>query len=68
MIQNQGYFAESHAVKTTDGYLLGLQRIPAGRFKAPNAKTGQPVLLVHGLEACSTNWISNLWNQSLGKF
>lgn len=68
MIQHQNYYAESHTVKTADGYLLELHRIPVGRFKLPDGKKRQPVLLMHGLEACSTNFVSNLWNQSLGKF
>ena len=46
-------------MKTPDGYILGLQRIPRGRDgPASNAKR-QPVFLMHGLLQNSEIWVCN---------
>ncbi|XP_055525583.1 lipase 3-like isoform X3 [Wyeomyia smithii] len=54
-----GYSAESHTLKTADGYLLTLHRIPCGRVGCgPAGKgTGQPVFLQHGLLSSSADWL-----------
>ncbi len=67
MIENEGYPAAEYQVITEDGYILGVQRILAPRFQQPTSgKRGPPVLLQHGLFACSANWVEQLWNESLG--
>ncbi|KAG7201050.1 hypothetical protein KM043_017599 [Ampulex compressa] len=50
MIRRAGYAAEAHVVKTLDGYLLTLHRIP-GR---PGSS---PVFLQHGLLSSSADWL-----------
>ncbi|XP_040152477.1 lipase 3-like [Anopheles arabiensis] len=55
-----GYQAESHTLKTADGYLLTLHRLPCGRIgcTAQGGKgTGQPVFLQHGLLSSSADWL-----------
>lgn len=55
-----GYPAESHTIKTADGYLLTLHRIPCGRGGCSNGNgkgTGQPVFLQHGLLSSSADWL-----------
>ncbi|KAK8631404.1 hypothetical protein V6N13_028193 [Hibiscus sabdariffa] len=42
-----GYKCEEHEVKTEDGYILNMQRIPEGREGGGNRK--QPVLIQHGV-------------------
>lgn len=58
LIEANGYAAETHHVETKDGFILTLHRIP-------NNNTECVVLLQHGLLCDSTNWITNLRNQSL---
>ncbi|XP_033107826.1 lysosomal acid lipase/cholesteryl ester hydrolase-like [Anneissia japonica] len=66
LITSKGYPAEAHYVNTSDGFILGLQRIPYGRNEKP-PKQGRPVVfLQHGLLCASTNWLTNLRNESLG--
>ncbi|XP_059483957.1 uncharacterized protein LOC132201648 [Neocloeon triangulifer] len=49
MIRRRGYPAESHSVKTEDGYILGLHRIP---------NPGKPpILLQHGIVSSSAVWV-----------
>ncbi|XP_064551390.1 uncharacterized protein LOC135437401 [Drosophila montana] len=49
LIKKYGYPVETHFVKTTDGYVLCLHRIP---------RPGAPVvLLVHGLMSSSAAWV-----------
>ncbi|CAL1684023.1 unnamed protein product [Lasius platythorax] len=50
MIRKEGYPAEAHVVKTEDGYLLTLHRIP-------NDNGSLPVLLQHGLLCSSADWL-----------
>lgn len=53
-----GYGAESHTLKTADGYLLTLHRIPCGRAGCTAGKgAGQPVFLQHGLLSSSADWL-----------
>ncbi|XP_012566664.2 gastric triacylglycerol lipase isoform X1 [Hydra vulgaris] len=58
-----GYPSESHYVKTDDGYILTLHRIPHGLFKPSNGKT---VYLQHGLLDSSAAFLMNPPQQSLG--
>ncbi|KAG5545657.1 hypothetical protein RHGRI_017965 [Rhododendron griersonianum] len=64
MVEPQGYSCEKHTVTTTDGYILSLQRIPAGRSGVTADKP--PVLLQHGVFSDATTWLVNTPDQSLG--
>ena len=65
IIASKGYPCEEYTVETRDGFLLGVQRIPHGRRS--NVTRKGVVFLQHGLLGASTNWITNLANESLGK-
>jgi pimeloyl-ACP methyl ester carboxylesterase len=65
MIQSKGYPYEQHKVITSDGYILGVFRIPHGR-NSPSGTPGRPVLLQHGLLDSATSWVMNFPDQSLG--
>ena len=56
-----GYVHEEHLVLTTDGYLLGIHRLPAKRGEPgppPGTSTGKPVVyLHHGLLMNSEVWL-----------
>jgi len=66
LIEYLGYPAETHPVTTSDGYILGVQRIPHGIHGPSATTTPRPaVLLMHGLGGSSTNWLTNLANESL---
>jgi lysosomal acid lipase/cholesteryl ester hydrolase len=56
-----GYIHEEHVVRTQDGYLLGLHRLPSkkGHRKSnPGTSTGKPVVyLHHGLLMNSEVWV-----------
>ncbi|KAK8785932.1 hypothetical protein V5799_007702 [Amblyomma americanum] len=71
LITSKGYPVEEHEVRTEDGYLLRIQRIPHGRLNdaeptvyATGEKT--PVLLMHGTAMSSTDFVLNFPHQSLG--
>jgi pimeloyl-ACP methyl ester carboxylesterase len=66
MIQSKGYTWEEHKVITSDGYILGVYRIPRGRNAPPTSPPGRPVLLQHGLLDSGTSWVMNFPDQSLG--
>ncbi|XP_062594628.1 gastric triacylglycerol lipase-like [Saccostrea cucullata] len=65
LITSKGYPCEQHYVITKDGYILSLQRIPYGK-KSPILKEKPAILLQHGLLSCSSCWVENLANESLG--
>ncbi|NXG59580.1 LIPM Lipase, partial [Hemiprocne comata] len=65
IIRYHGYPSEEYQVTTEDGYILGVYRIPAGRYSQNTGKK-PAVLLHHGTFADATIWISNLPNNSLG--
>ena len=68
IIRHHGYPAEEYTVQTEDGYLLYIQRIPAGRVEDSCDIHGCPpkevVFLQHGLLCSASNWITNLPNES----
>jgi lysosomal acid lipase/cholesteryl ester hydrolase len=52
-----GFAFEEYTVVTEDGYILGLHRIPG---KLGEAQKKKPVVLLqHGLEGDSTQWVIN---------
>ncbi|XP_031392329.1 triacylglycerol lipase 2-like [Punica granatum] len=56
MAEPHNYVCEEHTVRTGDGYILGLQRIPVGQ-SGGTSRDRPPVLLQHGILADGTTWI-----------
>ena len=66
IIQYWGYPVEEHWVTTSDGYILGLHRIPHGR-NDPNPGAPRPVAYMqHCLTCSSAIWSFGPPNKSLG--
>lgn len=59
LITSKGLPCEEYTATSSDGYILGMQRIPRD---TPNR---YPVLLMHGLLGSSDNFLTNLVDQSL---
>lgn len=60
LIRFWGYPEESHQVRTEDGYLLTVHRIPHAK-NDPEPNRPRPVFfLQHGLLCSSSNWVTNL--------
>ena len=62
LIKSRGYPAETHKVKTADGYILDLHRIPNGKNKTPADKKNETihkpaVFLLSGHLLSSAAWI-----------
>ena len=76
LVRYWDYPIEVHETKTQDGYFLTLHRIPHGRKshhtydppheEAHNGDRRPVVFLQHGLLCSSSNWVTNLPNNSLG--
>ncbi|CEF64742.1 Lipase [Strongyloides ratti] len=65
MIEYWGYEGQDIEVVTEDGYILHMHRIPQGKNFSKNQK--RPVVFMqHGLLSASTDWITNLPNESAG--
>ena len=71
MIEKAGYPSETHIVETEDCYILQMHRIPYGRNNNKMSKNQKRpvVLLQHGLEGDSSNWVISFDypEKSLGK-
>merc|ERR1719193_80199 len=65
IVRRWGYPSEHHEVKTEDGYLLTVFRIPHGINGTRPGARRPTVFLQHGLLCSSSNWITNLPNESL---
>merc|ERR1719193_235635 len=65
IVRRWGYPSEHHEVKTEDGYLLTVFRIPHGINGTRPGARRPAVFLQHGLLCSSSNWITNLPNESL---
>lgn len=59
-----GYKCQEFEVKTDDGYILSVQRIPQGR-EGGGGQIRQPVLLQHGVLVDGATWLLNPPEQSL---
>ncbi|OMO85324.1 hypothetical protein CCACVL1_10268 [Corchorus capsularis] len=62
-----GYKCEEHEVKTQDGYILNMQRIPEGRAGGTTRSENkrQPVLIQHGVLVDGMTWLLNSPEQNL---
>ncbi|KAJ4810118.1 Lipase [Rhynchospora pubera] len=65
MVYSRGYKCEEYEVRTKDGYILQMQRIPEGRTRDKNGGTKQPVLLQHGILMDGITWLLNSPEESL---
>ena len=65
LIKYWGYPAENHWVTTSDGYILGMHRIPHGLKNRRQSGPKPVVLLQHGLEDSSATWVMNSPDESL---
>ncbi|CAN4116500.1 unnamed protein product [Withania somnifera] len=59
-----GYKCQEFEVKTDDGYILSVQRIPEGRIEG-GGQNRPPVLLQHGVLVDGATWLLNQPEQSL---
>ncbi|XP_055853570.1 lipase 3-like [Episyrphus balteatus] len=56
LVEKHGYSFEEHSVQTSDGYILGLHRIPY----SPKVQSDEPrpiAFLMHGLLCSSSDWV-----------
>ncbi|KAJ9135475.1 hypothetical protein P3X46_032656 [Hevea brasiliensis] len=60
-----GYKCHEINVKTQDGYILGVTRIPNGRSASGDNVTRTPVLLQHGVLVDGMSWLMNKPEQNL---
>jgi len=66
LIKYWGYPVEEHWVTTTDGYILGLHRIPHGRSSVSSSSPRPVVYLQHCLTCSSAVWTFGPPSKSLG--
>ncbi|KAE8706286.1 Triacylglycerol lipase 2 [Hibiscus syriacus] len=63
LVTIHGYKCQEHEVKTEDGCILNMQRIPEGRVGGGHKK--QPVLIQHGVLVDGMTWLMNSPEQNL---
>ncbi|CAM6121292.1 unnamed protein product [Calypogeia fissa] len=63
LVRPYGYICIEHNATTDDGFILGMQNMPACCTGAPGKNS--PVLLQHGLTAGGDNWVNNSPQESL---
>ncbi|CAM6120256.1 unnamed protein product [Calypogeia fissa] len=63
LIEPNGYECHEYNATTGDGFILGIQNMPARCTCAPGKNS--PVLLQHGLTAGGDNWVNNSPQESL---
>ncbi|CAN7981882.1 unnamed protein product, partial [Ixodes pacificus] len=68
LISTKGYPVEEYEAITSDGYVIGIQRIPRGKNESPDAPLTNKtiILLQHGMLGSSSDFVLNFPNQSLG--
>ncbi|CAD5225684.1 unnamed protein product [Bursaphelenchus xylophilus] len=68
LIKYWGYQGEEYIVETVDDWLLPMQRIPRAKNEDPNSDiSGKPVVILqHGIECASDNFLLNLPHQTPG--
>jgi Partial alpha/beta-hydrolase lipase region len=59
LVQPYGYPLESHTVQTTDGYLLGVFRLPRG-FRSDAPATHRSVLCAMSARPAPYHWLAIL--------
>nr|XP_028964585.1 triacylglycerol lipase 2-like [Malus domestica] len=65
LVETQGYPCQEHKVTTEDDYILGLQRIPAGKSAGNETAAKLPVLLHHGILMDASAWLLNSPDKAL---
>ncbi|KAL6177314.1 hypothetical protein ACLB2K_048840 [Fragaria x ananassa] len=66
LVEAPGYTCQENQVTTEDGYILGIQRIPYGRYgNKSTTNTRPPVLLQHEHLTDAASWLLNPRNQAL---
>jgi hypothetical protein len=66
LVDYWGYQFEEHHVLTSDGYILGIHRIPGAKNEGPVTESKPVALLAHGLLASSSQWIFGPAYNSMG--
>ncbi|KAL8541497.1 hypothetical protein ACS0TY_002675 [Phlomoides rotata] len=64
VIEPSGFPCSEHTTQTTDGYVLGLQRVSSPSVVLQ--QRGPPILLIHGLFMAGDAWFLDSPTQSLG--
>ena len=59
IITTKGFICQKHFVKTDDGYILAIYRIPGKKEDKNNEENKQPVLFQHGIFDSSDGWVCN---------
>ncbi|KDP46299.1 hypothetical protein JCGZ_10139 [Jatropha curcas] len=63
-VRIHGYKCQEFEVRTKDGYILSVQRIPEGRYGDPSPNR-PPVLIQHGVLVDGTTWLLNSPEENL---